>query len=489
MRWIAVWVLGGSLWAAPAWGGEHEPEPDDTIRTLQEVVVRAPAGTRKLKGAANAELILSSELARAACCNLGESFTTNPSVDVSYSDAATGARQIRLLGLAGTYVQMLNENIPAMRGAAAQYGLSYIPGPWIQSMQVSKGAASVKNGYESITGQINVEMKKPQTDPQLSVNMYYDSENKYEANLDGNLHFGDKWSGGVLTHFENKFTAHDGDDDGFIDMPKVRQVSVMPRVAYLGRNYVFQAAFKSLVERRESGQSHHTHSDGNMPRYQIDVKTTRLEAFTKNAYIFDKENDGNVALIVSGSLHDAKSLFGERVCDILQKNIYSQLMFERKFGEQHALSTGLTMNYDHYRYGLVVNPWTAPELIHKTEHEAVSGAYAQYTLNLDERLLAMGGLRYDYSSQFGSMLTPRVHLRYNPVEKLSIHASAGRGYHTPHPLVEYSYLLASSRRLIIADRVRKEAAWNMGGGATLTVPLLGRDLSLSAEYYYTTFSH
>ncbi len=226
-----------------------------------------------------------------------------------------------------------------------------------------------------------------------------------------------------------------------------------------------------------------------MPRYRIDVKTTRIEAFTKNAYIFDKENDGNVALIVSGSYHDAKSLFGERVCDIIQKNIYSQLMFERKFGEQHAISTGLAMNYDHYRYGLVVNPWTAPGLIHTTEHEAVSGAYAQYTLNLDERLLAMGGLRYDYSSQYGSMVTPRVHLRYNPIEKLSIHASAGRGYHTPHPLVEYSYLLASSRRLLISDRLRKEAAWNMGGGATLTVPLAGRDLSLSAEYYYTTFSH
>lgn len=489
MKRIASILFCMSLFTLTMMGDNLGVEPKDSTVTLSEVVVRAPSGIRKLKGASNTELILSSELTRAACCNLGESFTTNPSVDVSYSDAATGARQIRLLGLAGTYVQMLNENIPAMRGVSSQYGLSYIPGPWIQSMQVSKGAASVKNGYESITGQINVEMKKPQADPQLSVNMYYDSENKLEANVDGNLHFSDKWSAGILSHFENKFTAHDGDDDGFIDMPKIRQISVMPRVAYLGTNYVFQAAVKALDEKRYSGQSHHTHTDGSNPRYEIDIKNTRIEAFTKNAYIFDKENDGNVALIVDGSYHDTESDFGKRICDITQKNLHSQLMFERKFNDLHALSTGLTFNYDHYRYGLVLNPWNNDNHSSSSEHEAVSGAYVQYTLNLDERLVAMGGIRYDYSSLYGSMLTPRLHLRYNPNEKLSIHASAGRGYHTPHPYAEYSYLLASSRRFILSDRLHKEAAWNMGGGASLTVPLLGRDLTLSGEYYYTTFSH
>ncbi len=457
---------------------------------LDEVVVKAPSGIRKIKGATNTELITSAELSRAACCNLGESFTTNPSVDVSYSDAATGARQIRLLGLAGTYVQMLNENVPALRGAASQYGLSYIPGPWIQSIQVSKGASSVKNGYESVTGQINVEMKKPQADPQLSVNMYYDSENKLEANVDGNLHLGDKWSAGLLTHYEQKFTAHDGNDDGFVDMPKVRQINLMPRVAYMGTDYVFQAAVKVLDERRDGGQSSHGHAQHtSMPLYEIGISTTRLEAFTKSAYIFDHDNDGNVALILSGSRHDSDSDYGTRVCDILQGNFYGQLMFERKWSEIHSLSTGLTVNHDNYHYGLILNPELSDVRERIKDRESVAGGYAQYTLNLDNRLIAMGGLRYDHSSRYGSMLTPRLHLRYTPASAVSLHASAGRGYHSPHPYAEYSYLLASSRQFMVSDNLKQESAWNLGAGTSLSFSPRGRDLTFSAEYYYTTFDN
>ncbi|MDE6050816.1 MAG: TonB-dependent receptor plug domain-containing protein, partial [Paramuribaculum sp.] len=169
-------ILGSSLAGAAQ-------EPADTLKDLEEVIVSAARGPLRMSGAVNGRVITATELKRAACCNLGESFTTNPSVDVNYNDAATGARQIRLLGLSGSYVQMLTENIPNFRGAAAPYGLGYIPGPWMQSIQVSKGASSVKNGYESITGQINVEMKKPQLDPSLTVNMYYDSMKKLEANV------------------------------------------------------------------------------------------------------------------------------------------------------------------------------------------------------------------------------------------------------------------------------------------------------------------
>lgn len=462
-------------------------EPD-TVETLGEIVVRRPSGLTKLKGALNTDLITSAELTRAACCNLGESFSTNPSVDVSYSDAATGARQIRLLGLAGTYVQMLNENIPALRGAATPYGLSYIPGPWIQSMQVSKGASSVKNGYESITGQINVELKKPQLDPSVSVNMYYDSENKLEANVDGNMHFGDKWSAGLLTHYEQKYTAHDGDKDGFADMPKVRQFNIMPRVAYLGSNYVFQAAARVLNEKRESGQigHHFTPQAGHTP-YIIDLKTTRLEAFTKNAYIFDRENDGNLAMILSATYHDGKSGYGNRFCNILERTVYGQAMFERKWNTIHALSTGFTFNYDNHHYGLLLNPALSNLYTSLHTHEAVGGGYAQYTLNLNDRLIAMGGLRYDYSSLYGSMVTPRVHMRYNPCDPVSVHASAGRGFHSPKPYAEYSYLLASSRRFYIDGNLKQEDAWNMGGGGSVEFSPGERKLTLSADYYYTRF--
>lgn len=465
--------------------------PDSLYENLGEVVVTQSRGIRKLSGATNTDFISASELKRAACCNLGESFTTNPSVDVNYTDAATGARQIRLLGLSGSYVQMLTENIPNFRGAAAPYGLGYIPGPWMQSIQVSKGASSVKNGYESITGQINVEMKKPQLEPSLSVNMYYDMMNKLEANVDGNLHFGDKWSVGLLTHAENGFNSHDGNDDGFMDMPRVRQVSLMPRVAYLGTNYVFQAAAKFIDERRLSGQDEHhlKHPADEMPLYKIRIDSRRWEAFTKNAIMFDRDNDGNVALILSGSSHSQDAAYGLKLCDVDQKELYASLMFERKWNGIHALSTGLSYNYDNYRYRYRFSPVANGSLLHSGEHEGVTGGYAQYTLNLDEKIVAMAGIRYDWSSLYGGMVTPRMHLRYNPVTDLSFHASAGKGYRSPHPLAEYSYLLASSRTIEISENLHREAAWNFGVGGSWTAYPAEKKLGVSAEYYYTTFSN
>lgn len=467
-----------------------EEQPDSLFGELDEVVVTTPKGPRKLMGVTNSELITASELKRAACCNLGESFTTNPSVDVNYTDAATGARQIRLLGLSGSYVQMLTENIPNFRGAASPYGLGYIPGPWMQSIQVSKGASSVKNGYESITGQINVEMKKPQLDPSLSVNGYYDMMNKLELNADGNLHLGRNWSGGLLTHFENGFSGHDSNDDGFIDMPRVRQLSAMPRVAYLGRNYVFQAAAKILDERRISGQdTHHAHpSMMDMPLYEIRIDTRRWEAFAKNAYMFDRDNDGNVALILSGSRHDQDAAYGLRICNVDQREAYASLMFERKWRGVHALSAGLSFNYDYYRFHYRMQADGGLPLSRSVSREAVGGAYAQYTLNLDDKVVAMGGVRYDYSDVYGAMVTPRMHVRYNPSEAVTIHASAGKGYRSPHPLAEYSYLLASSRKIDIAPGLRREAARNFGAGAGWTLYPAGKRLKFSGEYYYTDFS-
>ena len=214
-------------------------------------IVTRKMGTMKLRSSVmNEDMISSAELTRAACCNLGESFVTNPSVDVSYSDAATGAKQIKLLGLSGTYVQMMTENIPNFRGAAAPYGLGYVPGPWMQSIQVSKGSSSVKNGYESITGQINVEFKKPQLPEAdwVSANLFASSTNRYEANADATVKLSKRWSTSLLAHYENETKSHDSNDDGFVDIPRVEQYNFWNRWAYMGDHYVFQAGIKALHE-------------------------------------------------------------------------------------------------------------------------------------------------------------------------------------------------------------------------------------------------
>lgn len=457
-------------------------------KTMREVTVSArKAGRVKTSGLGNTEFISSRELLRAACCNLGESFTTNPSVDVNYADAATGAQQIKLLGLSGTYVQMLTENIPNYRGLAAPYALGYIPGPWMQSIQVSKGASSVKNGYESITGQINVEFKKPQATPWADANLYFNSDLKLEANLGANLKLSDKWSTALLGHYEILDKAHDDNDDGFADMPKMRQGSLMSRWAYISDTYMFQLAIKGLKEHREGGQIAHGHTTHNP--YLIDITNERYEAFTKNAFILNPERMTNIALILSGSIHHERSLYGKKTYDADQRNGYASLMFETDFSERHSLSTGLSVNHDWFDDQ---NHWYPPFLDYgitrgQVTDETTPGIYAQYTYKIGETFTVMGGLRWDHSSLWGSYVTPRMHVKYSPTEWLTLRGSVGKGYRTPHILAENSYLLASSRQLIINENIGQEKAWNYGLSTQLKIPVGGRTLDLNAEYYYTHF--
>ena len=426
-------------------------------------------------------------MSRAACCNLGESFVTNPSVDVSYSDAATGAKQIKLLGLSGTYVQMLTENIPNYRGAAAPYGLGYVPGPWMQSIQVSKGISSVKNGYEAITGQINVEFKKPQLPEAdwVSANLFASTTNRYEANADATLKLSKRWSTSLLAHYENETKAHDGNDDGFVDIPQVEQYNVWNRWAYMGDHYVFQAGFKALSETRSSGQSTH----GGMysgELYKVGIDTERYELFTKNAYIFDKEKNTNLALILSTSWHNQDAMYGRKLYNVDQTNTYASLMFETEFNPQNSFSAGLSFNYDAYDQHYRLNN-NADTPLKASDKEAVPGAYVQYTLNLNDQWMLMAGLRGDYSSKHGFFVTPRAHLKYNPNDYVHFRLSAGKGYRTNHVLAENNYLLSSSRKVEIAKNLDMEEAWNLGASVSTYIPVFGKTLNVNAEYYYTDF--
>ena len=458
--------------------------------SLGEVnVVRRRFGTTKLRSSAmNVDIISSAELSRAACCNLGESFVTNPSVDVSYSDAATGAKQIKLLGLSGTYVQMMTENIPNYRGAAAPYGLGYVPGPWMQSIQVSKGSSSVKNGYESITGQINVEFKKPQLleADWVSANLFASSTGRYEANADATLKLSKRWSTSLLAHYENETMAHDANHDGFADIPRVEQYNLWNRWAYMGDHYVFQAGIKALSEWRNSGQVNHGGNPG-QELYKIGIDTRRYEAFTKNAYIFNKEKNTNLALILQGTLHNQDATYGRKLYDVDQSNFYASLLFETEFSKQHSLSTGLSFNYDGFDQHYRLTNQVEDGLTKKFVKESVPGAYVQYTFNLNDQLMLMGGIRGDYSSEYGFFVTPRAHVKYNPNEYLHFRLSAGKGYRTNHVLAENNYLLASSRKMKIAPHLDQEEAWNYGASVSTYIPVFGKTLNVNAEYYYTDF--
>ena len=295
-----------------------------------------------------------------------------------------------------------------------------------------------------------------------------------------------RWSTSLLAHYENETKAHDGNDDGFVDIPQVEQYNVWNRWAYMGDHYVFQAGIKALSETRTSGQANHggTMHPGDL--YKVGIDTERYEFLTKNAYIFNKEKNTNLALILSTTLHNQDATYGRKLYNVDQTNVYASLMFETEFNPQNSFSAGLSFNYDaydqHYRLeNTTDNPLKA------FEKEAVPGAYVQYTLNLNDKWMVMAGLRGDYSNEHGFFVTPRAHLKYNPNDYVNFRLSAGKGYRTNHVLAENNYLLSSSRKVEIAKNLDMEEAWNYGASVSTYIPIFGKTLNVNAEYYYTDF--
>lgn len=456
--------------------------------TLDEVIVRAP-GTGTMTSRLEPfqmQKMSTAEFQRAACCNLSEAFETNPSVDVAYSDAATGAKQIRLLGLSNAYVQMLTENNPSFRGAASLYGMDYIPGPWMESIQVSKGAASVKNGYEAVTGQINVEYKKPDKADPLTLNLFTADNGRIEGNADGNILLNDNLATGLFLHYSNDKQSHDANKDGFLDRPLLEQFNVLNRWTYNKGRLHSEWGAKYIRENRQSGQSHNA-MPAEHERYTIRLKTNRAEFFTKNGYILNPERNSSIALIVSGSSHDLKSNYGHNRYDLWQGNLYSSLMFETEFGPKHQLSTGLSFVSDFLDQKVAITD-NASTLAPK-RNEYVPGAYAQYTYKPTSNLTLLAGIRLDHHNEYGFFVTPRMHVKYEPAPWIQLRASAGKGYRSVNVLAENNNLLASSRirNLYIADNLDQEEAWNYGISMSNFIPIGDKELGITTEFYQTDF--
>ena len=448
----------------------------DKIELTELNVVGRNTGTTKSRVAIfNTEKINAAELCKAACCNLSESFETNPSVDVSYSDAATGAKQIKLLGLPGTYVQMLTENIPNLRGISAPYGLSFIPGPWMESIQVSKGTSSVINGYESLTGQINVEYKKPPTSEKIAFNLFASDAGRVESNLNATVHFNNKLSTGILLHASDEYTASDHNHDNFIDMPMTRQYNFINRWYYKSDKFMSQAFVRALNENRNGGQI-----NGN---YKIDIESERLEFFLKNALIFNNATGESVALILSGSTHGQQSLYGNKSYKGRQNSIYSNLLYQTQWTDKHKLTSGVSLTYDYFKERMPSVQQTETE-----KNELITGIYSEYSFKPTDALLLMAGIRFDHNSLYGNLFTPRLHAKYSLSDDFTIRASVGKGYRSPNIMAENNNMLASNRQIIIANNLKMEDAWNYGLSIMYDIHLGSKDLKLNGEWYFTNFN-
>ena len=471
-------IIAASLLLLAATSVEAQIDTTTRNRTLEEVSIqqRKTEGLSRMGGAVNGTEMGQGELFRAACCNLGESFITNPSVDVNYNDAAVGARQIKLLGLSGQYVQMLLENQPVTLGAAMPYSLGYVPGAWMKSISVSKGASSVKNGPQSITGQINVEYLKPEDNPGLLINLYTDSRLKTELNAMGNIELNHHLSTELLTHYEKDFMHMDEDGDGWHDSPNLEQLHLQNRWKYQKGRYIMHVGMGYLGERREGGQL----KDLSVNPYRVLIEAHRLDGYMKHALLLNREHNTNLALLANGSLYNLDGTFGLKVYTDRQQSMNSQLVLEHDFNDIHNLSTGLSFSADQLDETLTS---VAPHMT--TEY--TPGVFAQYTYKPTYKLTAMAGLRADHSSLYNrTYLTPRLHVKWVATDWMTLRASTGKGYRTPMALAENHYLLTSGRILAIAD-LKQEEAWNSGLSMVFYIPLKERTLTLNAEYYYTDF--
>jgi outer membrane receptor for ferrienterochelin and colicins len=460
----------------------------DSSQDLDEVVVtgRRPGAHYSVLEPILTNVITSSELQRAACCNLSEAFETNASIDVSFTDAVSGAQQIQMLGLAGTYSQILTENMPTIRGLGQPFGLGFIPGPWMESIQISKGAASVINGYESITGQINVELNKPESSEQLFYNFYVNDFGRLESTINAALDINPRLSTMIMAHGEVLSNQIDHNQNSFLDHPLLRKYNIINRYRYDIHGVMeSQFGFRVLQEEREGGQlaffSNGTNWGSN-EYYGFGVNTNRYEAFAKTGFFFRRMPDASIGTQLNFTHHDLKSHYGPTAYDGTQNTFYSNLLFENSlWSPDHRITTGFSYLFDDYSESLSDSVFT--------RRESVPGVFGQYSFSIPERLAITAGLRFDFHNIYGTFTTPRIHARYNVTHSTVIRGSAGKGYRVPNLVAENTGLLVSNRRWVVLEEILPEEAWNYGMSITQNMVLFNNEASFVVEYYRTDFQN
>lgn len=428
------------------------------------------------------------ELQKAACCNLSESFETNPSVDVSFTDAVTGTKQIQMLGLSGPNVQITRENVPDVRGISSINGLTYVPGAWIESIQLNKGTGSVINGFESIAGQINVELLKPENADRVFVNLYANQGGRLEGNLSLAKRFKNKkWSTGLLLHGVSHTIENDNNNDKFMDSPIGNGFIALNRWKYTGSNGgEMQFGIKGVYHDKIGGQLSNE-SLPNNTRWIFNNNNKRIDAWTKIGKVYKDTPWRSIGFQLATTYESLDTKFGASVYTATQQSGYANLIYVSIIGNtDHTIKTGTSFLYDKYDELLINKAFKRTEI--------VPGVFGEYTYVASEKFSLVAGLRIDNNSLFGAFATPRMHARWAPTEKMVYRLSGGRGQRTPNAIVENLGVLASNRQVIIPQvfannsfGAMPEVAWNIGANATRSFKLDYRDGSMSVDVYQTWY--
>ena len=431
------------------------------------------------------EVISAAGLCKMACCNLAESFENSASVTVGYSDAVTGARQIRLLGLSGVYTQMLDETRPVMRGLSAPFGLSYVPGQWLESIQIAKGSSSVINGVECMTGQINMEHRKPTDEKPLFLNAAVMSDTKMDFNIASSLQMGYKWSTVLLGHVSGNIKPHDMNQDGFLDEPKMLQFNVANRWLYMADNGV-QVRFgvRAIQDNRNGGQT------GVENPWTSDILNRSLNGYLKVGVPLNEENTQNIALVADYSYQDMDSYFGATKYIAGQHSAFANLLYQNVINDSHRFTLGLNGTFDRYN-----EDFARMVSVGKVEKNGITdlantGVFGEYTFNAGEKFSAIAGLRGDWFYKQGFKVSPRVTLKYMPVDEVVIRANGGRGLRYSTPLVDNIGVFSTGKAFVGSynDHILEDA-WTFGGNFTYYIPVgATSNTYVSFDYFRTQFA-
>lgn len=427
------------------------------------------------------------ELRKAACCNLSESFETNASIDVSFSDGISGTKQIEILGLAGKYALIQRENIPFARGMNANNGLAYIPGPFIESIQVTKGLSSVLNGYESITGQINVEYYKPENAPQLLVNAFLNQGARSELNILYSYPDKEHRSHTTMLHYSNIPFAQDRNEDNFADLTTGDQINLLHRSHYhIGDNWEGQIGLNLVQDRRKGGQIAFIDKEEENA-WGFETEDRRFELFGKNGYISPSSESESLGIIYSLSGQERSSIFGSRKLKASQNTAYLNTIYQNQISsEKHQFKTGLSLLVEDYQELL---DSVATNLYAHQRDEIVPGAYFEYNFSPNEDFSLVAGIRGDYNSYFQKLYwSPRLQARYQWGRNTTLRLSGGRGQRSPNRLAENASILASNRKVYFSDlNLIPEIAWNAGFSWSQNI-IIGSELFIwNTDVFYTWF--
>lgn len=425
------------------------------------------------------EELTSAELRKAACCNLSESFETNASVDVNITDAVSGAKKIQMMGLDGVYTQIQMENIPYLRGLESSFGLNSISGTWIESIQITKGTGNVVNGYESMAGLVNLEIKKPTEMEQFYFNAYGSMFGRAEVNLNAGHILNEKWSTGWLAHASGVFAEMDLNSDGFRDLPMGRSAAFMNRWAFQGKKMESQFGFNSYIDQKFGGQMGASSGNENL-RYGVLIDSRHFDVFAKTGF-FLKKPQTSIGVVYNFKYQLVGAEFGNRLFDGEEKRGYINAIYDGYFGTtDHKIKVGAS--------GVFVDMQQQQDSLTDNRVEIVPGIFSEYTFT-GMRLTSVIGARADYHNLFGFQFSPRLHAKYTLTENTDLRFTGGKGWRVPNYMIDNISLLASSRGWMALDVLKPEISWNIGGSVVQEFKLFKQKATWSVDFYHTLFEN